>query len=86
MGIERKITVTYDDGTSDLQKESPSMGIESPQRGGHSFPQPPPCKKSPQAWGLKARNLKQPPQSHLMPCKKSPQAWGLKGDRPLYQC
>ena len=78
MGIESRLVLRYGILDGGLQKESPSMGIErSPFLSlKHAFKFFP-CKKSPQAWGLKVDML--PPFAGTrMPCKKSPQAWGLK--------
>ncbi len=61
-----------------LQKESPSMGIESYVRGRLGGGRTLPCKKSPQAWGLKVSLSKVSDVTDLASCKKSPQAWGLK--------
>ena len=43
------------------------------------------CKKSPQAWGLKAPSLSLWIRLPFSTCKKSPQAWGLKDEEAVKQ-
>ena len=54
MGIERHFSGDgHGSGVLHLQKESPSMGIESSTITALLRTKNPTCKKSPQAWGLK---------------------------------